>query len=222
MSAKKPSKKIKVLITAGPTWVALDNVRIISSIFTGQTGYHIAQKFCKLGFSVTLLLGPTRFELKDKPKNADFKLLRFQYFSELKRLIKKEVTGCRYDALVHTAAVSDYEPSVAFSGKIPSGKDLSVKFKPLPKIIKEVRNIDKDIFFIQFKLETNKTKKDLVDIAYKHMIKSNTNLVVANDQKDMKKGAYKGYLIDRDKKTVIVRAREELAKELAKVIKQNI
>ena len=222
MPVKKLSKKIKVLITAGPTWVALDKVRVISSIFTGQTGYHIAQKFCKQGFSVTLLLGPTRFELKNKPKNTDFKLLRFQYFSELKSLIKKEIAGGSYNALVHTAAVSDYEPSVAFPGKIPSGKELIVKFKPLPKIIKEVRNIDKNIFFIQFKLETNKTKKDLVDIAYKHMLKSNTDLVVANDQKDMKKGAYKGYLIDKDKKIVIVKAREELAKGLAKVIKQNI
>ena len=50
----------KILVTAGPTWVAIDRVRVITSIFGGRLGVTIAREAARRGASVVLLLGPGR------------------------------------------------------------------------------------------------------------------------------------------------------------------
>ena len=57
-------KNKKVLITAGPTWVPIDNVRVISNTATGETGILLSEKLKNLGAKVTLLLGPTNLSLR--------------------------------------------------------------------------------------------------------------------------------------------------------------
>ena len=50
--------KKKILITAGPTWVRLDDVRVITNVFTGKSGVALAESLARKGHTVTLLLGP--------------------------------------------------------------------------------------------------------------------------------------------------------------------
>ena len=56
-------KDKKILITAGPTWVAVDKVRVITNIFGGALGTIIAEQAKKTGAQITLLMGPGRARL---------------------------------------------------------------------------------------------------------------------------------------------------------------
>ena len=130
---KKVSLKGKrVLITAGPTWVAIDNMRVISNTASGQNGLLLAERLNRLGAKVTLLLG----QVGSCSLNKRIRLVRFSFFEELKSRLQQELKTHRYDAIIQTAAVSDYRPSKILKHKIRSGiKRLRLELRPTPKII---------------------------------------------------------------------------------------
>jgi phosphopantothenoylcysteine decarboxylase/phosphopantothenate--cysteine ligase len=208
----RKNKKIKVLITAGPTWVRLDKVRVLTNIFTGRTGLLIAKELSRKGFKVRLLLGPSRTSLK----GYDFPIKRFKFFDELKDLVKAELKDKSIKAVIHSAAVSDYKPCKIYKAKIPSSKkDLVIRIKPTEKIIAEIKKKRKDIFLVQFKLEVGLRKQDLINRAYRSLIKNRSDLVVANDFKDFKGLSFKSYVVDKDKKIYFAKNRKVLAQRLA-------
>ena len=69
---KFKEKKIKVLITAGPTREYIDSVRFISNESSGKQGYELAKCFKKLGMNTTLILGPTNLDVEDEIKTKSF------------------------------------------------------------------------------------------------------------------------------------------------------
>ena len=218
MNTNKKGKKIKVLVTAGPTWVKIDRVRVISNIFTGKTGFLIARAFRDRGFRVTLLLGPSVFCPQDKKIN----IIRFKYFEELRNLIVRELKDRNYKAVIHSAAISDFTPCRLYKGKISSSKGgLALKLRPAPKIIKDIRRERNDIFLVQFKLEVGKKRKDLINVACNSLVKNNADLVVANDLEDFKGLSYRGYIIDKNKNVAIVRTRKGLAHKLIEILKEK-
>ncbi|MCX5710625.1 MAG: phosphopantothenoylcysteine decarboxylase [Candidatus Omnitrophica bacterium] len=152
----------KVLITAGPTWVRLDSVRIISNIATGETGVLIARALRRLGANVKLLLGP--FEL-----------------SSLDKTLTKELKAKRYDIVIHSSAVSDYKAGKAFQGKIKSGiKNLKLTLVPTKKIINTIKKLSPGTRLVGFKFEPNASKVRLISEARMLMRRSCCDLVVAN------------------------------------------
>ena len=211
-TSQKKKSRSKVLVTAGPTWVRLDKVRVFTNIFTGRTGLLIAKELKKKGFKVRLLLGPSRTSLK----GCDFSIKRFRFFDELKALVKAELKDKTIKAVVHSAAVSDYKPCKIYKSKIPSSRrDLVIRLKPTEKIIAQIKKKRKDIFLIQFKLEVGLKKQDLIKKAYRSLVRNKSDLVVANDFKDFKGLTFKSYLIDKDKKVSMAKNRKALAQKLA-------
>lgn len=209
------SKENKILVTAGPTWVRIDRVRVLTNIFSGRTGFLIARRLREMGFSPTLLLGAGRFEPEDKK----LKVIRFKYFEELRELVSKELKDKNYRAVVHSAAVSDFMPIEVYQGKISSSrKELLIKLKPAPKIIKEIRLLRPDIYLIQFKLEVGRKKEELIEVAYASLLRNKSDVVVANDLEDMSNLRYRAYIIDKDKNIKVVRSRQELADNLANLL----
>jgi phosphopantothenoylcysteine decarboxylase/phosphopantothenate--cysteine ligase len=180
----------RILITAGPTWVPLDAVRVISNVATGQTGILLAEKLQKLGARVTLLIGP----VETCCLNKNIKLLRFRFFDELKDKIIQELKYKKYDIVIHSAAVSDYEPSKVYSGKIKSGiKNLRLSLVPAEKIIDLLKRIDNSIILVGFKFEPQ-AKKDMLIKMTKELIRAaNLNLAVANT---IDKNKYRAYILD--------------------------
>ena len=167
-----------ILVTAGPTWAPIDKVRVITNIFSGKTGCSIAHCARKQGAKVKLLLGPGRINLpKDYFKGIS--VTRFKYFDELLMLTRAEVGSRKYDAIIHSAAISDYTPLKIANNKIPSGKkELIIRFKPTVKIIKYIKKWVPKIIVAQFKLEVGKTKKKLIKIANISMSKKDRKSVV--------------------------------------------
>jgi phosphopantothenoylcysteine decarboxylase / phosphopantothenate---cysteine ligase len=200
-------KRIKVLVTAGPTQVKIDPVRLISSVSTGNTGYFIARELSKTA-EVTLLLGKTNFEPKE---NKGLVIKRFILFDDLRCSLRRELSEENYAVVIHAAAVSDYLPQKKVKNKLRSGKEeLEIKLKPAPKLIKDIRKASKDIFLVQFKLEVDKPQPVMVREGIKSLNENESDLVVVNNLEDVKQDSYKALAIDKGKNTVKIGSRKEL------------
>ncbi|MDX8393226.1 MAG: phosphopantothenoylcysteine decarboxylase [Mariprofundales bacterium] len=100
--------KKRVLITAGSTAMMIDKVRKISNIFQGRTGYNIAKHANNIGCDVTLL---TSSPPKQTERSINqFKILAYNTFDDLEKKMAEEIRFGKYDAIIHSAAVSDYKP----------------------------------------------------------------------------------------------------------------
>ncbi|NQU73460.1 MAG: hypothetical protein HQ547_01940 [Candidatus Omnitrophica bacterium] len=215
----------KILVTAGPTWIPVDAIRVLSNISSGLTGTLIARYAAAQGAGVTLLLGPGSLE-KDRTlrgKRQKLKIIRFKYFSELDGLLKKELRRQKYDVIIHSAAVADYKPAKRIKKKIKSGKDdLSILLKPTAKLIDKIKRYARGSFLVMFKLETERSKNRLINTAYKNMMRSKADLVVANNLKDITKNRHKAYIIDSKRKAISVNTKEELADRLFGMISERL
>lgn len=201
-----------ILITAGPTWVKIDEVRILTSIFTGKTGLYLAKEFAKKGHFVTLLINPHCLEQKIK----GMRVIPFKYFEDFKEKVIKELKKYKYDVIIHSAAVSDYKLKKVFSGKIPSGsKGLTLRLNPTQKIIKTIRHLAKHSLLIQFKLEVS--RRGLLKEAQKSIEENKSDFVIANALEDLKCG-YRAFIVDRRKTVVTLRSKNDLFRVLSRII----
>jgi phosphopantothenoylcysteine synthetase/decarboxylase len=215
-------KNKKILITAGPIWVPIDKVRVITNIFRGTLGLLISKEAIKRGAKVTLLLGPGDLSLPKKiPKNLQ--IIQFRFFDEFYKLIQKEISSKRYNIIVHSAAVADYEPIKPYKGKIISGqKNFLIHLKPTIKIVDQIKKWDPKVFLVKFKLEVNLNKKELIERGYKSMLSSKADLMVANDLKDMKGENQKAFIIDQKREVVFCQTKKEIAKKLLNIASEKI
>ena len=198
----------KILITAGPTWVAIDKVRVISNIASGKTGILLAEKLQSLGAQVTLLLGPVGAGCLNKK----IKLIRFKFFDELRRLVIKELKAKKYDMAIHSAAVSDYQPVKMYNGKLASSKKrLKLTLIPTPKIIDSLKRINKRLRVIAFKFEPGVNKKRLIRQGRILLLQNTSDLVVANTLIGRR---YLAYLVTRNNIYGPINSREGLVKNL--------
>jgi phosphopantothenoylcysteine synthetase/decarboxylase len=103
---------MKILITAGNTQTPIDRVRCITNVFTGRTGGSIALAAHDRGHEVTLLTAHPEVvaELGERapPTDARWKLSTYQTFDDLQARMAELVQAGGLDAVIHTAAVSDY------------------------------------------------------------------------------------------------------------------
>jgi len=213
---KKILKGNSILVTAGPTWVPIDRIRIITNIFTGTTGYNIARYANGMGARVTLLLGPGGVNFKDHPPNME--IINFRYFDEFLNIIRDRLKHKKYDIIIHSASVSDYIPIKRLRGKISSGKkNLLLRLKPTPKITDRIKVYDPSIYFVKFKLEIDRGTKELINIAFKSLRESNADLIVANTL-SRRRGNPKTFIIDPSKNIIPVKKRNKLPEALIRTI----
>lgn len=183
MSGPRESRGLegaRVLVTAGPTWVALDRVRVITSIFSGSTGIEIARAAARRGASVTLLLGPGRSRLTDG--EAGVRVVPYVFYEELAELVRREVSAGDCQAVIHSAAVADYEPASPHPGKLRSGqKELVLRLKPTAKLVDRIKLLDPKILLVMFKLEVGSSHEQLVEQGLAALRRAGADLVVVND-----------------------------------------
>lgn len=170
----------RILVTAGSTWVPIDSVRVITNIFRGSIGFTIAKTASDLGADVTLLLGPS-FDLSTFKTSSNLKIIRFKFFDELDALLSENLQVGNFDAVVHSAAVSDFQLSSVHKGKIKSNIDkLIIELVPTKKLVDYIKKLSPDVFLVKFKLEVGATPEQLYDIGFKSLKQSNADLIVAN------------------------------------------
>ena len=166
----------KVLITAGPTIEYIDPVRVITNQSSGRTGVLLAREFVLSGAKVTFVYGPGA---EPVPKGA--KVVRVKTSREMLEAVRHEMRQ-RLDIVVLAAAVSDYTVESPSKTKVKSNSEkMVIKLKKVPKIIDEVKKIQKDVFLVGFKAETDVSQEKLVSLSRKKLQESHADVIVAND-----------------------------------------
>ena len=147
-------KKIKILITAGPTIEPIDDVRYISNHSSGKQGYSIAEEFAINGSDVTLISGPVNI---DKPKN-----IKFYQINTAEEMLSNCINCLPVDIAIFVAAVSDWKTENKFSGKIKKGtQKINFNFVENPDILKKVSQHKKrPKLIVGFSAETEDVMKN--------------------------------------------------------------
>ncbi|MFA5096550.1 MAG: phosphopantothenoylcysteine decarboxylase [Candidatus Omnitrophota bacterium] len=203
----------KILITAGPTWVPLDSVRSISNSASGKTGILLANALARLGAKITLILGP----VPDCRLNKGIRTRHFKYFAELNSLLKEAFKKARYDMVVHSAAVADYQPVVYRRNKISSGKKtLKINLKPTPKLVDGFRKAGPDALLVGFKFEPDLTGPGLIKKANGLLKRAGLDLVVANTAR---RKHYRAYLVSKNNYCGPYLTKEAMVKNLIRHLK---
>jgi phosphopantothenoylcysteine synthetase/decarboxylase len=104
---------MNVLVTAGNTQVSLDRVRVLTNIFTGRTGAGLAVCAQERGHSVTLLTSHP--EAVTETPTLRWRMLLYRTFDELRELLRQSVCEGAFDAVIHSAAVGDYQAAGVFA-----------------------------------------------------------------------------------------------------------
>ena len=107
---------MKLLITAGNTTVPVDRVRVITNVFSGRTGAAIAQQAWRRGHTVTLLRSPARVDdAEESSAGLRWRVVRYRTFDDLMERMESEIGDGAPDAVIHSAAVSDYRVAGTFA-----------------------------------------------------------------------------------------------------------
>jgi len=212
----------KVLMTAGPTIEHIDPVRVITNQSTGKTGVSLATELISAGAKVTLVYGPGE---EKPPKGA--KIISVLSSKEMLNAVKTELKK-KFDIVIMTAAVADYIPANPSKNKIKSSKnEIKISLKKAPKIIDQIKKLQKNVLLVGFKAETNLTKNQLIKSAQKKLKESSSDMIVANDigSSRYKKNPQNNQVIIVDSKKVVVSGwmkKQKIAKFIKKQIEQKI
>ena len=197
--------------------MAIDQARVISNLATGETGFILADKFKKLGAKVTLLLGPGNF---CQAGQTGIKLIRFKYFSELARLLDKELKDHKFAAVIHAAAVADYQPKGIIRRKVSSQrKSWKINLVPTDKLIFLLRKYQTNLFTVGFKFQPNMPKDKLIARGNALLKSANLNLVVANSNKNK---SYQAFILDGLNKYGPFLNKTKMAVYLAKLMEKQL
>ncbi|MFT6407835.1 MAG: phosphopantothenoylcysteine decarboxylase/phosphopantothenate--cysteine ligase [Arenicella sp.] len=160
----------RVMITAGPTWEALDPVRGITNHSSGLMGYALAQAAIEAGAEVTLVSGPTHIE---QPARATI----IDVVSALDMHAAVISTIDDQDIFIGVAAVADYRPIDAAGQKIKKNADqITITMVRNPDILADVASRKNPPFCVGFAAETN----DVVDYARGKLQRKKLDLIAAN------------------------------------------
>ena len=137
--------------------------------------------------------------------------------------VKKELKN-KFDIVIMAAAISDYIPKNPSKKKIKSSNtDISISLKKAPKIIDQIKKIQKNVLLVGFKAETNVTNSQLIKSAKKKLKESSSDIIIANDigTSRYKKNSQNNQIIIVDSKKNIVSGWMKKEK-IAKIIRKQI
>jgi phosphopantothenoylcysteine decarboxylase/phosphopantothenate--cysteine ligase len=200
----------RLVITGGPTPVMLDNVRRITTVFTGSLSIELATEAWIRGAEVELILG------KGSLMPPEFIETRHVHtYDEYRDLLLERLEREPADWGIFTAAVADYQPEQSFIGKLASGSQpVNIKLVPTAKVIQQVRERFQDLRMVTFKYEELVTHEELINIARKRIQDYNYQLVVANRGEDFSGGDQVAWLVYPDADPVRIEGKPVIAKAI--------
>lgn len=175
LESKLPLKGKKILVTAGPTYEAIDPVRFIGNHSSGKMGFDLAACAANYGAEVILVAGPTYLNIQ----HSNIKLIRVisaqdmydqchQYFENV-------------DVVVAAAAIADYRPkNVALQKIKKSDAEFTIVLEKTKDVLASLGAVKKKQFLIGFALET----ENEIENAKQKIQKKNLDLIVLNSLQD--------------------------------------
>jgi phosphopantothenoylcysteine decarboxylase/phosphopantothenate--cysteine ligase len=201
----------KVLLTAGPTYEAIDPVRFIGNHSSGKMGYALAAVAAALGAEVVLVSGPVSLRIDDPM----VQVISVKSAEQMYNSVHKFFNDC--DIAILSAAVADYRPKEVASEKIKKKEPiLTLELEKTKDILASIGRIKQDQFLVGFALET---QNELENAKIK-LKKKNLDLIVLNSLRDKGAGfgndTNKVTLISKDNKVIPfqVKGKKEVAKDI--------
>ncbi len=185
-----PLKGKKVLVTAGPTYEAIDPVRFIGNHSSGQMGYELAKVAANLGAEVILVSGPTNLSIS----HDLITLINVVSADEMYNIAHKHFENCHI--AICAAAVADYKPKIAVDQKIKKKEtNLTLELVKNKDILLSLGKLKTKQFLVGFALETENELENAKD----KLIRKHLDAIVLNSLSD--KGA--GFASNTNKITFI-------------------
>ncbi len=180
----------KVVITAGPTYEAIDPVRFIGNHSSGKMGFELAKTAANLGAQVYLVTGPSNEKVSHALIQRIDVVSAAQMFAETHKYFNE------VDIAILSAAVSDYKPTIVAEHKIKkSSNTMTIELEKTHDILASLGELKKQQYLVGFALETTNE----VENALLKLKKKNLDLIVLNSLQD--KGA--GFKKETNKVTII-------------------
>lgn len=217
---KLPLVNQKILVTAGPTYEAIDPVRFIGNHSSGKMGFAIADQLAAMGAEVILISGPT----SQTSRHQTVKRIDVTSAAEMLEACLKFYKGAK--ACIMSAAVSDFTPANVSAQKIKKqDKGLNIELKKTTDILKTLGELkQKGQLLVGFALETNDEEKNAID----KLQKKNLDFIVLNSLNDkgagFKTGTNKITIIDHklQKTTFELKDKNEVAKDICNKVVELI
>ena len=168
------NKKLKALVTAGPTNEYIDPVRFITNKSSGKQGYEIAKCLRDNGFDTTLISGKTNI----KPLDG----VNFVSVETAEEMFKESLNNLPTDVAIFSAAVSDFKVKNYKSTKIKKNEEFNLELEKNIDILNHISNHNslRPKITIGFAAETNNVSIN----AKRKLNEKNCDWVIANDVSD--------------------------------------
>ena len=167
---------LNLVITAGPTYEAIDPVRFIGNRSSGRMGYAIANAAHEAGANVTLISGPSHLQ----PPEA-VKFVAVESADEMQQAVMSNIKNSHI--YISTAAVSDYRVSDIAEQKIKKTEDnLTLQLTRNDDILSAVARLQSRPYVVGFAAET----ENVIDNARQKLLRKNLDMIVANDVSDIR------------------------------------
>jgi phosphopantothenoylcysteine synthetase/decarboxylase len=180
---------VNCIVTAGPTYEPLDEVRRLTNFSTGRLGSELVNFLTAHGHKVTLLMGQ---QATWRGERSAEEVQTFTTTEDLRERLQA-FSGRGIQAVFHAAAVNDFKfgkigqgtPDGGFSElrsrKIPTrAEKLFVQLVPTPKIIADLRSLFADAFLVGWKFELDGDRASVLARAERQIVDNRTNACVAN------------------------------------------
>jgi len=175
LESKLPLRGKKILVTAGPTYEAIDPVRFIGNHSSGKMGFDIAESAANYGAEVILISGPTHLNTI----NPVINLIRVTSAKEMYDACHEYFNSV--DVAICAAAVADYKPKFVAEQKIKKTEaSLIIELEKTEDILASLGKIKQNQFLIGFALET----ENEIENAKLKIQKKNLDLIVLNSLQD--------------------------------------
>ena len=206
----KKNKKLKALVTAGPTNEYIDPVRFITNKSSGKQGYEIAKSLSKKGFNTTLISGPTNLKIDN-----DIKLIEVETADEMLLETQKNLPA---DVAVFSAAVADFKIKKKYENKIKKQDTLNINLEKNVDILSYVSNHNsmRPDLVIGFAAETDNVENN----AETKLNNKNCDWIIANDVSNNKIGFNSDFnevtihYSDKNKEKLSYKKKSEISDEI--------
>lgn len=218
VNTKKTLEGKTILITAGPTYEAIDPVRFIGNHSSGKMGFSLAEEASKRGAKVILISGPS----SEKPINKSIELHKVTSAKDM--LAKVFEFYDTVDIGIASAAVADYAPKEVAKEKIKKNdENLTIELVKNPDILKTMGEKKTRQFLVGFALETQNEEEN----AKAKFEKKNLDMIVLNSLRDegagFKNDTNKIKIFTRtEKKEFDLKSKEDVAKDILDCIEAQI
>ena len=206
-----------VLVTAGPTYEAIDPVRFIGNHSSGKMGFAIAEEAEKRGAKVILISGPTALRT-----DKNISLEKVNSAKEMYNAVFQHFDNT--DIAIMSAAVADYAPKEIAQEKIKKNdEEMTITLVKNPDILKTMGEKKKNQFLVGFALETQNEEEN----AKGKLVRKNLDMIVLNSLKDS--GA--GFKNDTNKIKIItpseqkdfaLKSKEDVAKDILDFVEEQL